>query len=354
MPASAHMMWSGLRDWLCPDLGIDLGTANTRISVRGKGLVVDEPSVVALEKGSRRVLGQGTAVGRLARQMMGRTPDSITAIQPLREGAITDFEVCEAMLRYLMRKAAQQGGGMRPRVVVAVPCELTPVDKRVIFNSVERAGAGRIYLIEVTKAASIGAGLPISEPIASMICDIGSGTTEIAVLSLAEIVAGRSLKVAGDQFDEAIVDYVRRRFSLRIGTRSAEQLKISVGSAYPLDEELTTEVRGLDVVSSIPRKALITSEEIREALQEPLAKLLDGLKSVIERCAPELISDLAETGIVLCGGTALLRGIADLFREQLGIPIRVDPDPLTTTARGTAICLEHLQHWKGRFESEAA
>ncbi|MCA9080118.1 MAG: rod shape-determining protein [Planctomycetaceae bacterium] len=347
-------MFSRLRDWLCPDLGIDLGTANTLIAVRGKGLVVDEPSVVALEKGSRRVLGHGTAVGKLARQMMGRTPDSITAVQPLRQGAITDFEVCEAMLRYLMQKAAQQGGGMRPRVVMSVPCELTPVEKRVIFNSAERAGAGRIYLVEKVKAASIGAGLPISEPIASMICDLGSGTSEIAVLSLAEIVASRSLKVAGDELDQAIVNYVRRTFSLRIGVRSAEQLKIDVGSAFPLDEELTSEVRGLDIVSGIPRKALITSEQVREALQEPLAAILEGVRSVIERCAPELIADLAETGIVLCGGTALLRGIDQLFAEQLGIPIRIDEDPLTTTVRGTAICLEHLQHWKGRFQSEAA
>ena len=185
-------MFSRVRDWLCPDLGIDLGTANTLIAVRGQGIVVDEPSVVALEKGSRRVLGRGTAVGKLARQMMGRTPESITAIQPLRQGVIADFEVCEAMLRYLMQKAAQQRGGMRPRVVIAVPCELTPVEKRVIFNSAERAGAGRIYLIEKVKAASIGAGLPISEPIANMVCDIGSGTTEIAVLSLAEMVAAPS------------------------------------------------------------------------------------------------------------------------------------------------------------------
>ncbi|MCA9087299.1 MAG: rod shape-determining protein [Planctomycetaceae bacterium] len=347
-------MFSRVRDWLCPDLGIDLGTANTLIAVRGQGIVVDEPSVVALEKGSRRVLGRGTAVGKLARQMMGRTPESITAIQPLRQGVIADFEVCEAMLRYLMQKAAQQRGGMRPRVVIAVPCELTPVEKRVIFNSAERAGAGRIYLIEKVKAASIGAGLPISEPIANMVCDIGSGTTEIAVLSLAEMVASRSLKVAGDEVDNAIVNYVRRKFSLRIGVRSAEQLKIDVGSAYPLDEELHAEVRGLDIMSGIPRKAIISSEEVREAMQEPLGALLEGVRSVIERCAPELIADLAETGLVLCGGTALLRGIDALFREQLGIPVRIDEDPLTTTARGTAICLEHLQHWKGRFQSEAA
>jgi rod shape-determining protein MreB len=348
------MRLAGVREWLCPDLGIDLGTANTRIVLRNRGVVVDEPSVVALEKGSRRVLGRGTAVGRLARQMMGRTPDSISAIQPLRQGLITDFEVAEALLKYLMRKAAPQGGGLRPRVVLSVPCDLSPVAKRDFFSTAERAGGGQIYLIEAAKAASIGAGLPISEPIASMICDLGSGTTEIAVLSLAQIVAGTSLKVAGDEFDAAIVDYVRRRFSLRIGMRSAEQLKIGIGSAYPLDEELTAEVRGLDIVSGVPRKATITSEEVRAALQEPLGKLLEGLRSVIERCAPELIADLAETGIVFCGGLAQLRGIALLFREQLGIPIRIDPDPCTTTARGVAICLEHLQQWKGRFESEAA
>jgi rod shape-determining protein MreB and related proteins len=337
---------------MCPDLGIDLGTANTLVALQGEGIVLNEPSVVALQKGTRQVLGRGSAVGKLAKQMLGRTPDSITAVRPLKDGVITDFELCEAMLQYFIRKAVRKSRGLRPRVVIAVPGGITPVEKRAVFNSAERAGAGRVYLIEESKAASIGAGLPISEPMASMVCDIGGGTSEVAVLSLGQIVSSQSCRVAGDELDEAIIEYLKQHFSLRIGDQTAEQVKLEIGSAFPLERELTCEVRGLDTISGVPRKAVVTSEEIRAALQEPLQSILACVKSVIERCDPELVADLADTGIVLTGGGALLRGLDSLMNEQLGIPVRVADDPLTTVARGTAICLEHLNHWRSSLDSD--
>ena len=344
-------MFHRMRKWLCPDLAIDLGTANTLVAMHGEGVVLNEPSVVALQKGTRRVLGKGTAVGKLAKQMLGRTPDSITAVRPLQDGVITDFELCEAMLRYFIQKAARQSYGLRPRVVIAVPGGITPVEKRAVFNSAERAGAGRVYLLDESKAAGIGAGLPIAEPMASMVCDIGGGTTEVAIFSLADIVVGRSIRVAGDEFDEAIVEYMKQHFSLRIGTQTAERIKIEIGSAYPLDHELTSEVRGLDTISGVPRKAMATSEEIREALREPLDAILNCIKNVTEQCKPELVADIVDTGLVLTGGGALLRGIDAFLNEQLGIPVRVAENPLVTVARGTAICLEHLTQWRDSLDS---
>ncbi|MFO1023467.1 MAG: rod shape-determining protein [Planctomycetales bacterium] len=344
-------MFQRIRRWLCPDLAIDLGTANTLVAVHGEGIVVNEPSVVALQKGSRRVLGKGTAVGKLARQMLGRTPDSITAVRPIKDGVITDFELCEAMLRYFIQKATRRGNGLRPRVIIAVPGGITPVEKRAVFNSAERAGAGQVFLLPEPNAAGIGAGLPIAEPMASMVCDIGGGTTDVAVFSLAEIVVSRSIRIAGDELDEAIVEYMKQHFSLRIGAQQAERLKLELGSAYPLEQELTSEVRGLDTISSIPRKSIVTSEEIREALREPVAAILACVKGVIEQCQPELVADLVDNGIVLTGGGALLRGLDLLMNEQLGVPVRVAEDPLTTVARGTSICLEHLREWKSSLET---
>lgn len=346
-------MFHRLRRLFCPDLAIDLGTANTLVSVQGEGVVLNEPSVVALEKGTRRVLGKGTAVGKLAKQMLGRTPDSITAIRPLQDGVITDFELCEAMLRYFIQKASRQMRGLKPRVIIAVPGGITPVEKRAVFNSAERAGAGRVYLIEESKAAGIGAGLPISEPIASMVCDIGGGTSDVAIFSLGEIVASQSVRVAGDELDEAIVEYLKQRFSLRIGTPTAEKVKLQIGSAYPLEQELTMEVRGLDTISGVPRKAIVTSEEIREALREPVTAILNCVKNCIEQCKPELVGDIVDHGLVLTGGGALLRGLDQLMNEQLGIPVRVADDPLTTVARGTAICLDHLSQWRTSLDDGA-
>jgi len=282
--------------------------------------------------------------------MLGRTPDSIQAVRPIRHGVISDFELCETMLRYFLRKVAEGSRGLRPRVLIAVPGCITAVERRAVFNSAERAGAGRIWLIEDSRAAGIGAGLPVAEPLASMVCDIGGGTTEIAVMSLADVVAAQSIRVAGDAFDEAIVRWLRRRYSLRIGELSAEQLKIAIGSAAVLDHELTHEVSGLDTASGIPRRALVTSEEVREALAEPLQEIVDAVRRTIERCPPELIADLADTGMVLTGGGALLRGIDRFFCRQLGIPVRIADAPRTAVVRGAMICLDHLDRWRGGLD----
>jgi rod shape-determining protein MreB and related proteins len=344
-------MFHRFRQWLSPDLAVDLGTANTVIAIPGEGVILDEPSVVAVQAGTRKILGRGAAIGKLARQMLGRTPESISAAQPVRDGVITDFELCEAMLRYFFDKIDRRSPGFRPRVVIAVPGGITPVERRAVFNSAERAGSGKVYTIEAAKAAAIGAGLPLAEPLASLVCEIGAGTTEIAIFSLGEMVAWQSIRTAGDACDTAIVDFVRQNYSLRIGAATACQIKHSIGSGYLLRQELTTEVRGLDIISGIPRKVMMTSEEIREALRPPLRTIVGGVKQVIEQCTPELVADLAETGLMLAGGGALLRGLADLFEEQLGIPARIAPNPQHTVALGVAICAEHLSQWRNSLQT---
>jgi len=333
------------------DLAIDLGTANTLISVPGEGLVLNEPSVVAVEKGSRRVLSGGCAVGHLARQLLGRTPESISVIRPLREGVIADFRLCEAMLRYFIRKARRTAWGLGPRVLIAVPGCITPVEKRAVYNSAQRAGASQVLLLSESTAAALGAGLPISEPVASMICDIGGGTTDVAVMSLATVVAAESVRVGGDQMDEAIVGYLRRHYSLKISAGAAERLRVDAGSAYPLNEELTEEVCGVDAISGLPRRVLITSEELREALADPLSRIVDAIKATLEGCSPDLVADLVENGIVLVGGGALLRGLDRYVTEQTGLPARVSPDALSAVARGCQICLEQLPRWRNNLES---
>jgi rod shape-determining protein MreB len=344
-------MLNWFRQRFCSDLAIDLGTTSTRIGLPREGIRLDEPSVVAVPRGSRRIAGRGAAVGKLAHQMLGRTPESISAVRPVRHGVISDFELTEAMLRYFIRKAAKQYVGLRPRVVIAVPGCITAVEKRAVFNSAERAGAGQIWLIEESRAAGIGAGLPVSEPLASMVCDIGGGTTEVAVMSLGDVVSSRSIRVAGDSMDTAIIQYLRRRYSLRIGEQSAEQLKLQIGSAAPLDHELSHEISGLDTASGIPRKAMVTSEEIREALYEPLELIVDSIRGTIEQCQPELVADLADTGIVLAGGGALLRGIDQYLSQHLGIPVRVSESPRTTVTRGVMVCLDHLEQWQDRLDN---
>ncbi len=337
--------------FLRQDLGIDLGTSNTTIAVARNGIVLSEPSVVAVEKGTNRRLVGGTAVGKLARQMLGKTPQTMTAARPLARGVITDFRLCEAMIGAFMMKLRHHTrlGLIRPRVLVCAPVEMTAVERRALFNTIERCGASRSYMIHKVKAAAIGAGLPITEPIASMICDLGSGTTEIAIFSLSEAVSARTCHVAGDNLDQSIVDYLKRRYSLRIGTPTAEQLKIEIGSAYPLAQELTSEVRGLDVISGVPRRVYITSEDLREAMAQPLSSIVDAIRETIETCQPELVADLAETGIVLTGRTALLRGIDQLLTEQLGMTVRIDDDAATSTIRGMSICLDHFDEWKQQF-----
>jgi rod shape-determining protein MreB len=337
--------------WLGRDLAIDLGTANTLVSVAGEGLVLNEPSVVAVDEGTGRLLSGGCAVGHLARQMLGRTHKSISVVKPLSEGVIADFELCEAMLRYFLGKAQRRAWRPRPRVLVAVPGCATPVEKRAVFNSAGRAGARVVYVISEAKASAIGAGLPIAEPVASMICDIGGGTTDVAILSLGEIVASESIRVAGDAMDRAVVDYLRRNYSLRVGLPAAETLRIEIGSAYPLEEELVEEVRGVDAVTGLPRKAILTSEEVREALRGPLEAILDAIRQTLDQCPSELAADLVDSGLVLAGGGALLRGLERFIEERTGIPTRVASDPLTTCARGTLICLEHLDKWRSALES---
>ena len=341
-------MLNWVKQRLCSDLAIDLGTTATRIGLPREGIRIDEPSVVAVPRNRQ---GKGVAVGKLAHQMLGRTPDSISAIKPVQHGVISDFELTELMLRYFIRKASGQSVGARPRVVIAVPGGITEVERRAVFNSAERAGAGQVWLIEESRAAGIGAGLPVSEPLASMVCDIGGGTTEVAVMSLGDIVACRSIRVAGDSMDRTIIQYLRRRYSLRIGEQSAEQLKLRIGSAAPLDHELSHEVSGLDTASGIPRKAIVTSEEIREALYEPLEDIVDCIRGTIEQCQPELIADLADTGIVLTGGGALLRGIDRYLNQHLGVPIRITESPRTTVTRGVMICLDHLNQWQDRLDN---
>jgi rod shape-determining protein MreB len=332
------------------DLAIDLGTANTLVSVVGQGLVVDEPSVVAVEEGTRRVLSGGAAVGHLARQMEGRTPQSIAVVRPLAAGVIRDFELAEAMLRYFIRKAGRQGLA-KPRVLVAVPGCITPVEKRAVYNSTQRAGAREVLVMAEAQAAAIGCGLPVSEPVASMICDIGGGTTDVAVLSLGEIVASQSIRTAGDAMDQAIVDYLRRHYHLRVGSSAAERLRIEIGSAYPLADELSAEVRGVDAISRLPRKATITSEEIREALASPLAHVVEAVKATLDDCRTELVSDLVDNGLVLAGGGALLPGLDRFIGEQTGLPTRLCGEPLAAVARGTYICLEHFDRWRGVMQS---
>ena len=334
------------------DLAVDLGTANTLISVAGEGLVLNEPSVVAVQQRTNRILSGGCAVGHLARQMLGRTPDSIAVVRPLAGGVITDFELCEAMLRYFFRKAQRAGVlRMRPRVLVAVPGSITPVEKRAVINSTQRAGARQVFLLAVAKAAAIGVGLPIAEPVASMVCDIGGGTSEVAVMSLGDVVASRSIRIGGDAMDQAVVDYLRRHYSLRIGLPAAERLRIDIGSAFLLEEERVDEVRGLDAVSGLPRKATITSEEIREALAEPLEAIVEAIKATLETLSPDLAADLMDNGMVLCGGGSLTQGIDRFLAEQTGVPVRVAAEPLTAVARGALICLEHLEQWRPTLDS---
>lgn len=344
-------MLNRLLGLLGPDLAIDLGTANTLIGVVGEGLVLNEPSVVAVAEGTHRILAGGCAVGHLARQMLGRTPQSMSVVRPLSSGVIADFELCEAMLRYFIRKAQRQGWRGRPRVLIAVPLCITPVEKRAVYNSALRAGARQVFIVPEAQAAALGVGLPIAEPVASMICDIGGGTTEIAVLSLGEIVASQSVRIGGDTFDHALVDYLKRNYSLRVGPSAAERLRIDIGSAYPLADELSDEIRGIDTASGLPRKAVITSEEVRDALGPPLARLLEALRATLDGCPPELAADLVDHGIVLAGGGSLLRGIDRFITEHTGLPARVHPEALEAVARGTLICLEHFHQWRGSLES---
>ncbi len=339
-----------LQNFRC-DLAVDLGTANTLVATAGEGLVLDEPSVVAIDQSSGKILSGGAAVGHTARQMQGRTPQRISVVRPLAGGVVTDFVLCEAMLRYFLRKAQPPGWRLKPRVLVGVPGSITPVEKRAVFNSVQRAGAGVVWIMPEAKAAAIGAGLPIAEPLASMVCNVGGGTTEVAVMSLGDTVAAESVRTGGDRMDRAIVDYLRRHYSLRIGLPAAESLRIEIGSAFPLEQECVAEISGADAVSGLPRRATIGSEEVRHALEDPLEEIVDALRAALDRCSPDLAADLTQHGMVLCGGGGLLRRLDRFLAERCGVPVRLDPQPLATVAKGLLICLEHREQWKTAFES---
>ncbi len=322
------------------DMGIDLGTASTLVYVKGEGVVLCEPSVVAIEKGTSRVL----AVGEEAKRMLGRTPGNIVAIRPMKDGVIADFEITEAMLRYFIKKVHHRKVLVRPRILIAIPSGITEVEKRAVKDSAERAGAREVFLIEEPIAAAIGVGLPIQEPIGNMIIDIGGGTTEIAVISLAGIVFSKSIRIAGDEMDIAIIEYLKKTYNLMIGERTAETIKIKIGSAYPLDEELTMEVKGRDLIAGLPKTVTITSEEIREALLEPIRAIVEAAKISLERTPPELSGDLIENGIVMAGGGSLLKGIDKLLSEETGLAVHVAEDPLTGVVCGTGKVLNELHY----------
>jgi rod shape-determining protein MreB and related proteins len=336
--------------WFSMDMGIDLGTCNTLVCVRDKGIILNEPSVVAVRKGTNVVLNNGEAVGLVAREMLGKTPGSITAVRPLKDGVISDFEITEAMLSYFIRKVHGRGGLVRPRVVIAVPSGITAVERRAVIDSAERAGARKVYLVDEPMAAGIGAGLPITEPTASMIVDVGGGTTEVAIISLADLATSDSIRTAGDDMDEAIVNHLKRTYNLLIGEPRAEKIKIQIGSASPLKEELTMEIAGRDTISGLPRKIVITSEEIREALREPIAAIIEAVTGTLERAEPELAADLIDNGIHICGGGSLLRGMDRVLSNATGLTVHQVEDPLSCVARGTSVYLENLETWKDTME----
>jgi len=334
------------------DIGIDLGTCTTLISARGEGIVLNEPSVVAVNKGTNIVLDNGNAVGSVAREMLGKTPASITTIRPMKNGVISDFEIAEAMLSHFIRKVRSEGRArfVKPRVVIAVPSGITAVERRAVVDSAERAGARRVYLVDEPMAAGIGSGLPIADPTASMIVDIGGGTTEVAIISLADIASCESIRVGGDAMDEAIINHLKKTYNLLVGEARAEKVKIEIGSASPLEEELTMEVAGRDTITGLPRKILITSEEIRQALREPVAAIIGVVAGTLEKVEPELAADLIDNGIHICGGGSLLRGMDTVLANATGLKVKTVKEPLNSVAEGTSIYMENLELWEDTMD----
>ncbi|MCH7614486.1 MAG: rod shape-determining protein [Nitrospinae bacterium] len=331
-----------LLGWFSNDLAIDLGTATTLVYVRGQGIVLNEPSVVAIEKQSNTVL----AVGVEAKRMVGRTPGNIVAIRPIKEGVIADFGMTEKMLKYFITKAHNRSSFVRPRVIIGVPSRITEVEQRAVRESATHAGAREVYLIEEPVAAAIGAGLPITEPSGNMVVDIGGGTTDIAVISLGGIVCSESVKIAGDQMDEAIMSYVKRRYNLLIGEHMAEKVKMEVGSAYPLEEQKTMMVKGRDMISGIPRTVVVNDAEIREALEEPIHAIINALRTSLEKTPPELAGDIIDRGVVLTGGGSMLPGLATRFQEETNLPIITVDDPLTSVVLGVGKVLDEIELFK--------
>ena len=337
-------------DWLyglfSNDLAIDLGTATTLIYVKGKGIVSCEPSVVAVQRdprGDKRVL----SVGREAKEMLGRTPGNIEAIRPLRDGVIADFDITEAMLRYFITRAHNRRSWVKPRIIICVPFGITEVEKRAVKESAENAGARDVHLIEEPMAAAIGAGLPITEPSGNMVVDIGGGTTEVAVISLAGIVYSQSVRVGGDKMDEAIIAYMKRKYNLAIGEQTAERIKVTIGNAYALDDQLSMEVKGRDMVAGVPKTIVVNSDEIRDALAEPINSIVEAVLLALERTPPELAADIVDKGVVLTGGGALLKNIDVLLREETGLPVMVSDDPISAVVLGSGKALDHIELLKG-------
>lgn len=328
----------GVLAWFSNDLAIDLGTANTLVYLKGKGIVINEPSVVAIEKKSGKVL----AVGAEAKRMLGRTPGNIVATRPMKDGVIADFEIAEKMLRHFITKAHNRSTFVRPRIVISVPSRITQVEQRAVRDSAELAGARAVYLIEQPIAAAIGAGLPIAEPAGNMVVDIGGGTTDVAVISLAGIVYSQSVKVAGDKMDEAILSYIKRKYNLYIGELVSEQVKFEIGSAYPLEERKTFVVKGRDLITGIPKTLVMDDNEVREALAEPISAIVNAIKVTLENTPPELAGDIIDRGIVLTGGGSLLRGMDIRLREETNLPIILVENPLTTVVLGTGKVLDEL------------
>lgn len=330
-------MWNIFRPF-SRDMGIDLGTANTLVHVKGKGIVIREPSVVAIQRDTGEIL----AVGEEAKQMIGRTPGNIVAIRPLKDGVIADFDVTQAMLKYFIKKAMSSNSFIRPRVVVGVPSGVTEVEKRAVIDATMQAGAREAYLIEEPMAAAIGAGLPVHEPTGNMVVDIGGGTTEVAVISLGGIVTSRSVRIGGDEMDEAIVQYVKRMYNLLIGERTAEEVKMKIGSAIAPKTEEAMDVRGRDLVTGLPKTIIIKASEVQMALSEPIAGILEAVKVTLERTPPELASDIMDKGIIMTGGGALLKRLDSLLSRETGMPVYISEDALSCVAGGTGGVLENL------------
>ena len=317
--------------FLSDDLAIDLGTTNTLVYAKGRGIVLSEPSIVAVN----RVTGKVEAVGRDAKEMLGRTPGNIVAIRPMKDGVIADFEITEKMLSHFIHRAHNRSTLVRPRIVIGIPSEVTQVEKRAVKDSALKAKASEVYLVDQAMAAAIGAGLPITEPSGNMVVDIGGGTTDIAVISLAGIVYSKSVRVAGNEMDEALIQYIKKKYNLLVGERSAEQIKFEIGSAFPLDEPMTMEIKGRDLIEGIPKTLTVTDAEIREALQEPVSIIVNAVRVALERTPPELSADIVDRGIVLTGGGSLLRNLDRLLREETGLPVSVAEDPLCSVVLGT-------------------
>ncbi len=336
-------MFNKLLGIFSDDLAIDLGTANTLVYAKGKGIVCCEPSVVAVQKDARGGSKKVKAVGRVAKEMLGRTPGSIVAIRPMKDGVIADFEITEAMLRYFIGRAHNRRKLYAPRIIICVPYGITEVEKRAVRESAHQAGARDVYLIEEPMAAAIGAGMPIAEPSGNMIVDVGGGTTEVAVISLSGIVYSQSARVGGDKLDEAIVQHMKRKYNLLVGERTAEMIKCTIGTAYPTDEVMTMDVKGRDLVAGLPKTLEVNSDEIRDALQEPINAIVEAVRIALERTPPELSADIVDKGIVLAGGGALLKNLDILLREETGLPVLIADDPMSSVVLGSGQTLDEME-----------